>query len=182
MADRAESAQSPLMVLYTNLSGLAGAVGLINLFRDLIEWRGLFNGVADLWREYVTSTMALLFSWVGPLLRIELFPAFYDYLVIGILMALGVPRYALWYSRRFGRIANPGAVAPAVLSYSILFIIAIVAWPAFVLAVVWINASETHGAATWGRFLDRMYVYFTPIVFFVALLALNYILLFAGIE
>jgi hypothetical protein len=86
----------PFARLYAHISGIGGAVGVISLFRDAVEWRGFFRDLVEFWGAYVTPIARFLFGWIELIVPVTFPSLLYDYLMLGLIFALGVPRFRVW--------------------------------------------------------------------------------------
>lgn len=173
--------ENPFVRLYTHLSAIGGGLGLISLFRDLIEWRGFLGTVVEFWRQHVTPIAEFLFGWIAELLGVDWPCAVYDYLTLGVIFALGIPRLRIWVSSQSGSQFSIRELLGKDQNWTpwlvLMPIIAVIAWPIYLLYLA-VLSSEYMGPRT--RF-NVLYQLLSPLMVAAALIAINLILIALGV-
>lgn len=185
--------------LYAHASGLVGAASLLNVFKDIVEWRSFVMGFILWWQTHVRPIVQYFFWWLA-----ELWPWHwpdwgYDYVVISFLIGFGGVRFfELFFPLRdtdgFKSLAvwSGGDVGPSqrlnVVSWGsirrllLLFVVTFALWPLFLLGLfifsilTWLNDGFS------GPIREALFLALSPFIYFMLALILNYALLFAGVK
>ena len=82
--------------LWTQLSSIAGAVGLASLFRDIVAWKAFFVDLIDAWQKIARPISDFLFGWIFRLIDVPFPVLLQDYLMISIILTGGIVRMCVY--------------------------------------------------------------------------------------
>jgi hypothetical protein len=143
----------PLGIAIRQFGAIGGAVSLVNLVKDSLEWQHAIGKWLDAIRAFTRPVATFLFGWIPILLHLPFPGAVKDYLVVGVITALALFRaliveekettkvFALdraWLVRRFGHSLFGHDIAPhgwervrkaITLRKLMSIIVSVFAWP-----------------------------------------------------
>jgi len=158
------------------LTGVAGAIGLANIARDLLAWHQLFVDLIDAWQQFVRPVASALFGWFFALFNIDMPDIWKDYLSVGVLTMVGGARVALYAETEYETTVITDVWGhedvefwTRVIPWMIAFLLA---WPlAFTIYLVAVFRMFDFSSA-----LKETYYIGSTFIYFLILLMINYVL------
>ena len=182
MRDARRSKRTSFARTYAHVSAFGGALSLLNVFKDIVEWRSFFAGFIVWWQQAITPLARGLFFWLEIIWPWPWPDWGYDYVVLCILMGLGVVRLkSAGFFSFSSEDVEPGPFVAKPLDILILllaFVLVAIFWPVLFM----VTASGLIGGGTrsdWREVLPTLFIFLMPFMYFMGLLLLNYALFFA---
>lgn len=181
MKDAKRSKRTSFARTYAHVSAFGGALSLLNVFKDIVEWRSFFAGFIIWWQHTITPLVRSLFFWLE-----YIWPGWpdwgYDYILLCILMGSGVVRLRSAGFHFFSpKEVEPGPIVSKPLDLLILllaFVFVAIFWPIlFMLTASGLIEGGTR--SDWREVMPTLFIFLVPFMYFIGLLLLNYALFFA---
>lgn len=191
MSDMEQQVRNPFYRLYNHAAGIAGAVGLLNIFKNVVEWRSFFLGLIYWWQQYITPLSEAAFSWMPLVWPFGWPPWGYDYIVFSLLFGLGGARIAvpgvfsgeesdfmpvrgsLIYRQAVYLARGIGWITAMLVTIALL-------WPLFIALFIFVFVAEkVTGGKISLHMLRIAFMFFSPFIYFCIFVLLNYALFFA---
>lgn len=147
---------NPFGRIYGYVSGVFGAIGLVSIVDDVQRLPSFAGEIAGVWQRFVTPVGRVLFGWLVDLSPIALPTWTFDYLVIGLIFAIGVLRVALFDAGR----GDPDGL----LTVGTYVIAALLAWPVLLVFSAFMLRSMQKGGELRG-YGESTFILFSPLIY-----------------
>lgn len=147
---------NPFGRIYGHVSGALGAVGLVSIVDDIQRLPSFAGEIAGIWQRFVTPVGRALFGWLADLSPIALPSWTFDYLVIGLIFAVGILRVAFFDAAR----GDPDGP----LTVGIYVAAALLAWPLLLLFFA-VMLRSMHRSGELRGYTESTFILFSPLIY-----------------
>jgi hypothetical protein len=183
---------------YAHISGIAGAVGLMNFFKDIVTWKGFFAGFIDWWQSYMRPLANFLFGWI-PQIWPWPWPEWgYDYIIFSLIFGFGGVRFfqlfmpvqrmdfqdlyvttdGTPYKVTMKKTTDRESITKLVTAFFVTSLL----WPIFIFLLLAFTVLTIINDGFNQRMREALFLAFSPFIYFMIPLILNYAIFFAEFE
>lgn len=174
---------NPFLQFYVHITGIAGALSLVNLFDDLVKFKQLILRIAGMWEAVAGPIAHFLFGWFVYRIIVsdQIREPIEHFLLLGLIFGLGILRFYYVFSVQTVRLRGSFAEAPVIKVALILFPITLffyfMAWPVWILllSIVILLAEDFNESRA-----SYLFAVYAPVLYFALLLVINRALVFAS--
>lgn len=180
---------------YAHISGIAGAAGLMNFFKDLVVWKGFFAGFIRWWQLHVRPVAHLLFGWVPDLWPLPWPEWGYDYIIFSLIFGFGGVRFFQLFmpiqrlSFQDLYVTSDGTPWNVKMKRTVdrqsitklitVFFATSLLWPIFILLLLAFTLLTIINDGFNQRMREALFLAFSPFIYFMIPLLINYAIVFA---
>jgi hypothetical protein len=167
---KSDGGNDPLELSFRHFGALLGAVGLLSLLKDAMEWQHNLALYLDAFRAFTRPIAGFLFGWIPAMFHLSLTGAAKDFLTVGLIVSSAYLRTAAHHDKNALRSVET-------LKYTAL---AFLIWPILVITmgiVVPLMALRGFDDTGKAQSLRAARVFMSVFIYAAILIILNFVLL-----